>query len=475
MRGLIYVRQSLAKEGDQLAVERQEAECQRVAELRGVDVLRVIIDNNVSASRGHRPGYTELMQAIEGGEAEAVIVLRLDRLLRKLTELETLIELSERTGVQIITVQGDLDISNAQGRLLGRILASVARSEVETKSERHKLANRQRAAIGKPHGSRRPYGYQSDLMSLHDEEADVLREMARRVISGQGYKEVAHWLNRQGHTTTTGRPWLPITVRNLLRKPRYGGWRDYNGELFRGQWDPVFDAETYERLHLIIRTKSQRAGSTAKARKYLLTGLLFCGKCGLNLTGTNIVDRPGAPKRRIYMCRGVRDTGLVRGCGGVRRNADALDHYVRESVISYLDTPLLADLLKGDNAGELHELLEQRQTLQLRLDGLVEDYASGLLNREQLARAKRTVEASLQEAETAIDNASRRSVGANIPAGLSVREAWEKCDSDDWRRQLVGLVAKRIVVNPGKTKPYYMADGKRYRFDPTLVDIEWVG
>ena len=100
---------------------------------------------------------------------------------------------------------------------------------METKSERHKLANAQKAAAGKPHGSRRPYGYEADLITIYKPEAAILREMGRRIMAGHGFKEVAYWLNEQGHTTTTGKLWYPLTVRNMLLKPRYGGIRTYNG------------------------------------------------------------------------------------------------------------------------------------------------------------------------------------------------------------------------------------------------------
>lgn len=472
LRAIIYTRQSLAKDGDELGVQRQEAECRRLCELRRYSVVRVLTDNNQSASTGKRPAYKELLRSLEAGMAEVVVVLRLDRLLRKLTELETLIELSERTGVSIVTVQGDLDISNAQGRLLGRILASVARSEVEVKSERHKLANRQRATQGKPHGSRRPFGYEPDMLTIRESEAELLREMARRIIGGVGYKHVAYWLNRSGHTTTLGRQWYPVTVRNLLRKPRYGGYREYRGELFPAQWEAIFEPDLYERLQLAMKLKQQQAPDRPRGRKYVLTGLLKCGHCGLPLTGTVMVDRPGAPKRRVYMCRGWRDTGMVKGCGKVRRNAEALEHYIRESVLDRLDTPDLAALL-GDDDGELRALLELRQTQQLRLDSLVDDYATNVLNRNQFERAKTTAENALGEIDKRIDELSRRSLRIDLGLSHTLRQSWHEHD-DEWRRKLIGLLVKSVTVNPGLTKPFYIADGTRYRFDPKLISIDWI-
>ena len=93
---------------------------------------------------------------LEQRQADGVVVLRIDRLFRLNDELETLIDLSERHGGRVVTVEGDIDLATPSGRLVARVLVSVARAEMETKSARHKLANRQRAEAGLPHSSKTP-------------------------------------------------------------------------------------------------------------------------------------------------------------------------------------------------------------------------------------------------------------------------------------------------------------------------------
>lgn len=475
MKVAIYTRQSLDKSGDELGIERQLSECQRLVEQRGYTIVTTIQDNNRSATTGARPGYEQVVDLIERKAVDAIVAYRLDRLLRRLVDLEQLIELSERTGVQVITVQGDVDLTNSQGRLIGRILASVARSEMETKSERHRLANAQKAAAGKPHGSRRPYGYESDLMTIRESEAAVLREMGRRVISGHSYKEVAWWANEQGHTTTTGRPWLPLTIRNMLRKPRYGGIREHNGAHYPAAWPAVFDERTWERLQLTMRLRSSNKG--VKPRKYMLTGLVYCGICGLPLNGSTKQDRPGAPKRRVYYCRPTGDTSRERGCGRLRRNADALEDFVARSVLYRLDTPYLAQLLEQESDdSEVAYLLEDRKAQSDRLAVLVDDYATGLLTREQFARAKNAAESELQRLDGEIERLNReRNSSGLLPVGERLEDAWDSSESDAWKRSVIELLVKRIDVLPGNTKPFYVTrDGRRMRFDENLVDIKWI-
>ena len=302
--------------------------------------------------------------------------------------------------------------------------------------------------------------------------------MARRVIAGHSYKEVAYWANEHGHQTTTGKLFYPVTIRNMLRKPRYGGIREYQGSEYPGAWQPVFDPENWDRLQLTMKLRQERRGSDVPiARKYLLTGLTFCGICGTPLNGSAKRDRASVPLRRVYHCRTAGDTTRRHGCGGATRNANALDDFISELVFFRLDTPALERLLKRDDPTDdrLRQLLADRKAQQERLDGLADDYVTGLLTRQQVARATETGKAVLRGIAGEIDalNRQRASTGL-VPVGETVRQAWKGSESDSWRQTLLGMLIERIVVNPGLSKPYYLArDGKRYRFAPELIDVRW--
>ena len=133
---------------------------------RGWDVVAVWVENDTSARHASRGRSTrEMLAAIERGEADVLVAWHVDRLTRKLTELEHLIVVAEKTGLRIATVTGDVDLSTDAGRLVGRILASVARGEVERKGARQKRAQQQAAQQGRPAGGRRAFGYGADGMT----------------------------------------------------------------------------------------------------------------------------------------------------------------------------------------------------------------------------------------------------------------------------------------------------------------------
>lgn len=157
-------------------------------------------------------------------------------------------------------------------------------------------------------------------------------------------------------------------------------------------------------------------------------------------------------------------------------NADALDWYVRESVFSRLVPEQVADLLRNDEPSDnkLKKLLDRRAAQQLRLDDLVDDYASGLLDRAELARAKSKAIAELSHinGELGLPEDRKRRTEV-LTAGEPLRRAWETNESIGWRRALIGRSIERIEIFPGIGKPFVNVDGITMRFDKDRVKILW--
>ena len=97
IRAGIYARISSDREGDNLAISRQLADCERLAERNGWQVVERYVDSDISAYSGKpRPEYTRMLEEIEAGVVEAVLVYHADRLHRQPRELEEFIDLCQR-------------------------------------------------------------------------------------------------------------------------------------------------------------------------------------------------------------------------------------------------------------------------------------------------------------------------------------------------------------------------------------------
>lgn len=478
MKAAIYLRQSKTREGSE-SLDTQEEVCREALTRLGFEVVRVLREPPSTSgykNRGRsRKKFKILLEGFRDGRWQMVMAYKTDRLSRGGGPgWAPLLEAIETAGLDL-----DRAVATPSGFLsefeIG-IRATMDREESKKLSERmHDVAGR-KAAQGKPHGSRRPYGYMENQLDLCEPEVAVLHEMAERVLTGHSYKEVAYWLNECGVKTTEGKLWYPITVRNLLTRTRYVGVREYEGERYEGIWTPVFDPETWERLQLTIQLRKEAAGNVPRARRYLLTGIAHCGRCGMPLNGTTKRDNPKRPLRRTYQCRVTGDTQRTRGCGGVTRNADALEDWIERIIVGDLDSGRLLEILSVErpDALAIKHVIDERNAQRVRLDGLVDDYATGLLKRAQFERAKKTAESELLRLERDLTRlTSLHSVFGMLPEGKSVREAWDE-EPEDWRRTLIATLIERIVVDPGITKPYYeLLNGTVARFDPTLVTVEW--
>ena len=184
----IYVRISSDPTGRALGVARQEADCRALAGHRGWDVARVYTDNDVSAfdRREIRPAWQQLLDDLRAGRLDALIVYDMDRIARRTRDLDDLLEVYERRpSVGFGAVTGELDLASSGGRMVARMLVSVATKASEDTGRRVARKHLELAQKGLPAGGRRAFGYAGDFTTVVEPEAEAIREAARRVLAGE--------------------------------------------------------------------------------------------------------------------------------------------------------------------------------------------------------------------------------------------------------------------------------------------------
>src|SRR4029077_11035227 len=129
--------------GQELGVTRQLDDCLALADTLGWEGVTRYDDNDPSAFNGKtRPGFEAMLDAMKAGQFGALLVWHTDRLYRSMKDLLRLIDIADANRVSIKTVQGgDLDLSTSAGRMVAKILGSVAEQESEHKGERQRRAN----------------------------------------------------------------------------------------------------------------------------------------------------------------------------------------------------------------------------------------------------------------------------------------------------------------------------------------------
>lgn len=452
MRAFVYLRQSLDRSGSGAAVDRQREDCLKLCAERGWEVARAWVDNDVSASsRKPRPQYVAMLDAIKAGEADILVAWHIDRLTRRLTELEDLIELAQATGLRIATVTGDLDLSTDAGRLVGRILASVARGEVERKGARQKRAQQQAAEQGRPAGGRRAFGYGADGVTIVEHEAALLTAAYADLLAGASLKGIAKSWNDKGAFTTAGNPWRHTTVRETLKNPRYAGLRTYRGEVVGpATWRALVDEDTHAAAVALLTMPERRTTSTT-ARKYLLPGLALCWKCGSDVATGH--TRHG---KRVYVCRASK-------C--ISRKADPVDELVEAVMVARLSRPDAVDLLSQTDSPDVADHRAREQVLQERLEDLATGLEEGILTLGAVRTSSDRLRAELEAVRAKIRNSTHADVLTPLVTARDVAATWAACDLKQKRAAIEALMTVTLLKPETGTR----------EFDPETVRIEWKG
>lgn len=436
---MIYARIS-SDDGTALGVTRQEHDCRALCHSRGWDVAEVIVDNDTSAYSGkRRPGYERLLDGLRARRWEVLVVWHPDRLHRRPIELEEFIDVVETSGVQVSTVTaGEIDLSTPDGRLLARIVGSVARKESEDKSRRLRRKHLELAEAGEfGGGGRRPFGYEPDGMVVREVEAEAIREAVAKVLSGASLRSIcADWQARFG-----GR-WESRSVKRVLCSPRIAGLRQHQGEVIGpAKWPAIIDPDDLVRVRAVLTANNQRQ----PARTHLLSGWLVCGLCGAKmLSRAHNASRPGRKPQRIprYVCSSDRG-----GCGGVGIAADPLDAYVSSLVVEHLArAPLPAEPVEQPSLAPV----------EARLEELAEMWAAGEISRAEWSAARRSLEARRAEL-----------LAAPVPSftGRDLSADWAEGGLHE-RRDIIATEVERVVIAAA-------APGLN-RFDPSRVSIDWL-
>lgn len=457
----LYARISQDRSGDEAGVTRQLKDCRAEAERRGWTVAEEYVDDDVSAySRKRRPAYERMLRDIAEGRRDAVVVWHMDRLHRRPIELEQFVSVCERAGVRdVVTLSGEVDLANGDGLLMARLLAAVAANESASKSRRLKRKALEIAETGRPTmGGRRPFGFAEDRTTHEPAEAAAVREAAARLLAGESLTSVTRWMQESGVPTVSGAEWRTHSVRQVVTNPRMWGMRVHQDQVIgEGTWEPILTPEQGERLRRLLLDPARRTNRTA--RRYLLSGMLTCGKCGARM-----VSAPREGNRR-YACRTGPDQ---RGCGGVYITADPLERFVAEAVLQRLDSPQMQQAMTGNqhDAAEVEALAVLVQEDDRRLLDLADMFADGQIDRAEHKRAKDRITPRLEANRRALAAANGRDqVVEYAGRGAELREAW---DGLDLSRQVA--VVKAVLA--GATVTPATQRGRR-GFDPGRVVPDW--
>jgi site-specific DNA recombinase len=469
-RAGIYCRISEDRADGALGVGRQREDCLKIAAAKGWQVVDTYIDNNSSASRYSRKARTEylrLLDDIEAGKLDAVVIWMEDRLQRQVLELAEFLKVCEKAGVhKIASVGGEFDVADPDQRNMLYIKAAMAEAEVEKLRSRVQRQRLQAAQRGEPHpGGRRGFGFvgagRSAVAAAQvSRERELIRDAADRVLAGQSVHGIAAEWEQRDVRTPSGNHWSSQNIRQMLLSPAIAGYRTHLGAMIEGAWEPIIPPQRWEALRAVLTDPARTVGRRGRPAGHLLTGLAVCRRCGRRLA-TDYQQRAGGRRARIYACRRQVAYG---GCGRLSRLAEPIEELVCEALFQAVEGPEFDRQMQAaasDTNDPTAELYRQLVADRARLDGLEDYLADGLLTADAHKRQRGRIEERMDAARSKLAATQSSRAVAQVPRNL--REVWPSL-SLDRRRAILGAIIERIEIHP---------QGTGHSFDPDAIKVTW--
>jgi DNA invertase Pin-like site-specific DNA recombinase len=320
LRCAVYTRKSseegLDMEFNSLDAQREACEAYISSQRSEGWVLVPDRYGGISGATLERPAVKRLLRDVEAGLIDVVVVYKIDRLSRSLTDFSRLVELFEANQVTFVSVTQSFNTTTSMGRLTLNILLSFAQFEREVIGERirDKFAASRRKGMWM--GGTVPLGYRVENRKLVIEEieAATVGMIFERFVSTGSATILARQLRAEGVTSRSGRPVDKGFLYKLLNNRVYVGEAVHKEKSYPGEHEPIVPRDLWDKVHAILVTNSRSRAANSRAQTpALLKGLLFAPN-GLAMTPTH--TRKNGKLYRYYVTTSVLkvgpDTCLVR-------------------------------------------------------------------------------------------------------------------------------------------------------------------
>ena len=244
-------------------------------------------DGGQSGGSLDRPALQRLLAQVRAGSIDVIVVYKVDRLTRSLSDFARLVELFDAHAVSFVSVTQAFNTTNSMGRLTLNVLLSFAQFEREVTAERI----RDKVAASKRKGMRMggpvPLGYtvRDKKLIVDAHEAEQVRVIFTRYLELSCLRALAEDLRERGITTKltrrrdgTSRGGVPFrkgSLAYLLHNRSYIGEVIHKGQHFPGEHTPIVPKALFEAVQAVLAARSGPDRISRLGLDAMLKGLLF--------------------------------------------------------------------------------------------------------------------------------------------------------------------------------------------------------
>lgn len=268
-------------------------------------------DGGFSGGSMDRPGLKQLLKDVEAGRVDVIVVYKVDRLTRSLSDFAKMVDLFDGAGVSFVSVTQAFDTTSSMGRLTLNVLLSFSQFEREVTAERirDKVAASKRRGIWM--GGAVPMGYDVNdkALAVNLVESEAIRTIFAEYLAAGSVRELSNKLDALGIVSkqrtnrfgskTGGTSFSRGTLCHILRNPIYIGKIRHQDELYDGLHEAIIDDATWQQAQeLLANHGGKKIATSRRSARRLLNGLLF--------------DSVGRPMRTTYAIKSTRSGGAAQ-------------------------------------------------------------------------------------------------------------------------------------------------------------------
>ncbi|EEL89140.1 TPA: recombinase family protein [Bacillus nitratireducens] len=374
MRCAIYARVSTEEQAvEGYSISAQKKKLKAYCDAQEWDVVGYYVDEGISAKNTNRPELKRMIEHIEKGLIDCVLVHRLDRLTRSVLDLYTLLDVFEEYDCKFKSATEVYDTTTAIGRLFITIIAALAQWERENIGERVRVGQQEKVRQGKYTSPRKPYGYNADhkegILTIIEEEAKVVRSIYNDYLKGHSATRISKRLNA---TKTAGRDyWNEKAVMYILENPLYIGtlrWRKETEHYFEvpNSVPAIIEEEMFNSVQ-ILRESRQESHPRSQYGSYIFSGILKCPRCGRSLIGNYVVskNKDGTKiKYKHYYCKGRKLNVCTMGNMSERKLEQAIIPHILSFYIDATDEDVKLENSNTEN--EIEQIKSELKIIEKR-------------------------------------------------------------------------------------------------------------
>ncbi len=295
----VYIRVSTedqAREGFSLGEQKERLIA--MCKYKGYKIYKIYEDAGISAKNiKDRPAFNELLEDIVNKKINTLVALKLDRITRSIYDWEYIMKFLEENNAYIDCANDEINTTNANGKMVSRLLMSVSQNEIERTSERTKIGLE--GAIKDGHvPCKTPLGYKRVNKKLVPDEniKDIAIDIFDKYISGWSYQKIMNYLNENN---ILNKKWRYLMVEQIINNRIYcGDFILHKGKSNEIIYENVVEGIISKELWFDCQNqKGKNSRNYTRSIVYLFLQKVYCPKCHSLMAGKS----PGGTKKYDYV------------------------------------------------------------------------------------------------------------------------------------------------------------------------------